>query len=163
MAESRHFSRKDRCIVFERHESKGHGGDKTVERRVVPLSDTAFEICQRQALKHPTGPLVRNTHGTGWTAYAMKEWFKRLDGRRYKEASTKRVDFRVSAYVVRHTWATEALERGVDPITVATIMGHKDLTQLMKTYQHIEKKRDHLRRALHQAIGEARLPATVTA
>ncbi len=50
MAESRHFSRKDRCLVFERHESKGHGGDKTVERRVVPLSDTAFEICQRQAL-----------------------------------------------------------------------------------------------------------------
>ena len=152
-AEARHFDRKNRCLIFERHESKGHGGEKTVERRVVPLSDAAFEICQRQALKYSSGPLLRNTHGTPWTSYGIKEWFKRLDGRRYKKPSTQRVDFRISAYVIRHTWATEALENGVDPITVATIMGHKDLTQLMKTYQHIEKKRDHLRKALHQALG----------
>jgi integrase len=162
-AEARHFDRKNRCLVFERHESKGHGGDKTVERRVVPLSDTAYEICQRQLKKHPTGPLLLNTHGTPWKAYAMKEWFRRLDGRRYKEPSSKRVNFRISAYVIRHTWATEALENGVDPITVATIMGHKDLTQLMKTYQHIEKKRDYLRKALHQALGERSTPASVPA
>src|SRR3954470_7648199 len=67
-AEARHFDRKNRCLVFERHESKGHGGDKTVERRVVPLTDVAFEICQRQTLKFPDGPLLRNTHGTKWTA-----------------------------------------------------------------------------------------------
>jgi integrase len=163
-AEARHFDRKNRCLVFERHESKGHGGEKTVERRVVPLSDTAFEICQRQAMKYPTGPLLRNTHGTPWTAYAMKEWFKRLDGRRYKVPSPKRVTFRISAYAIRHTWATEALERSVDPITVATIMGHKDLTMLMKVYQHIEKKKAHLRTALHQALGEtAPVPSSVPA
>jgi integrase len=64
--EARHFDRKNRCLVFERYESKGHGGEKTVERRVVPLTDIAFEICQRQALKYLTGPLLRNTHGTPW-------------------------------------------------------------------------------------------------
>jgi integrase len=93
----------------------------------------------------------------------MKEWFKRLDARRYKEPSSKRVHFRISAYAIRHTWATEALENGVDPITVATIMGHKDLTQLMKTYQHIEKKRDYLRKALHQALGEGKRTEAVPA
>jgi site-specific recombinase XerD len=62
--------------------------------------------------------------------------------------------------VIRHTWATEALENGVDLITVIT--GHEDLTQLMKTYQHIEKKRDHLRKALHQALG-AKQPEAVPA
>jgi integrase len=162
-AEARHFDRKNRCLVFERHESKGHGGDKTVERRVVPLTDVAFEICRRQALKNSTGPLLRNTHGTPWTASGMKEWFKRLDARRYKEPSSTRVGFRMSAYAIRHTWATEALENGVDPITVATIMGHKDLTQLMKTYQHIEKKRDYLRKALHQALGEGKRTEAVPA
>jgi integrase len=162
-AEARHFDRKSRCLIFKRHESKGHGGERTVERGVVPLTDIAFEIRQWQALKHPTGPLLRNSHGTSWRAYAMKEWFKRLDGSRYNEPSTKRVNYRVSAYVIRHTWATEALENGVDPITVATMMGHRDLTQLMKTYQHIEKKRDYLRKALHQAVGENATPASAPA
>jgi site-specific recombinase XerD len=55
------------------------------------------------------------------------------------------------------------LENGVDPITVATIMGHKDLTQLMKTYQHIEKKKDHLRKAMTRAVGGANLPESVSA
>jgi len=150
-------------LVFERHESKGHGGETTVERRVVPLTDIAFEICQRQALKYPTGPLLRNTHGTPWKPYAIKEWFKRLDASNYNDPSPTRVNFRISAYVIRHTWATEALENGVDPITVATIMGHKDLTQLMKTYQHIEKKKDHLRKAMTQAVGVARVPEAIPA
>jgi len=163
-AEARHFDRKNRCLVFEREESKGHGGEKTVERRVVPLSDTAFEICARQALKYPTGPLLRNSFGKPWKAYSIKEWFKRLDGRRYKEPSPKRVNFRLSAYVLRHTFATDAIEREVDLVTIAEIMGHKDLTQLMKTYQHIKKKKDHLRKALHQAIGESCIvSATVSA
>jgi integrase len=162
-AEARHFDRKNRCLVFERHESKGHGGEKTVERRVVPLTDIAFEICQRQALKYPTGPLLRNTHGTPWKPYAVKEWFKRLDASNYDEINSTRVNFRISAYVIRHTWATEALENEVNPITVATIMGHKDLTQLMKTYQHIEKKKDHLRKAMTQAVGGARIPDALPA
>jgi integrase len=159
-AEARHFDRKSRCLVFERHESKGHSENKKVERRVVPLSDAAFAICERQALKHPSGPLLRNSGGTPWKPYAIKEWFKRLDGTRYKTQSAGRVSFRATAYSIRHTFATEAIERGVDLVTIAEIMGHKDLAQLMKTYQHIDKKKDHLRKALHQAIGDtAKAPA----
>ena len=32
-------------------------------------------------------------------------------------------------------------------------MGHKDLTMLMKVYQHLQKKDQHIRTAMHQAIG----------
>jgi site-specific recombinase XerC len=65
------------------------------------------------------------------------------------------LSFKTSAYVIRHTWATEALERGVDPITVATIMGHKGLKQLYETYQHLNRKGEHLRRAMEQATASA--------
>lgn len=165
-AEARHFDAKNRCLVFERKESKGHGGSTTVERRVVPLSDTAFALCQRLALKNPTGPLLRNSHGTAWKSYAIKEWFKRIDGTGKKEGSRskQRIPFRTSAYVIRHTWATEALERGVDAVTVATIMGHKDVTMLMKVYQHLKKKQEFLRDSLHKALGlGAKLPVAVPA
>jgi len=158
-AEARHVDRKGKCLIFERTETKGYGSDHTVERRVIPLTDDVFAICCRLAVKYPTGPLFRNSNGEPWTRYDIKSWFKRLDGSRAAGRGTKRpskklkLDCRIKAASIRHTWATEALERGVDPITVATIMGHKDLTMLMKVYQHLKKKDAHLRNALHQAIG----------
>jgi integrase len=160
-AEARHLDRKGRCLVFERHESKGHGGERTTERRVVPLTDEVFDLCVRLALKNPAGPLLRTKAGTPFNRRSIIKWFRRLEGKE-KKRKTKApsrskytvLDFSVTAYMLRHTWATEAIERGVDLITVATIMGHKDLTQLMKTYQHMNKKGEHLRRALYQAVGQ---------
>lgn len=46
---------------------------------------------------------------------------------------------RYSLYALRHTWATNALQRGVDCVTVAELMGHSDPSTLAKTYQHISK------------------------
>lgn len=163
-AEARHFDAKSRCLIFERKESKGHGGKTTTERRVVPLTDVAFELCKRLSKLHQDGPLLRNSEGNPWKPYAIKEWFKRLDGTRYKSGQDKRIPFRTSAYVIRHTWATEALERGVDAVTVANIMGHKDVTTLMKVYQHLKKKQEYLREALMRAVGlDARAPVAVPA
>ena len=37
---------------------------------VVPLqTERTFEICRRLALKHPEGPLFRNSDGNPWTAF----------------------------------------------------------------------------------------------
>ncbi|MCH8243367.1 MAG: hypothetical protein IH897_12280, partial [Planctomycetes bacterium] len=41
-----------------------------------------------------------------------------------------------SLYLLRHSWATHALERGVDALTVAILMGHQDPSTLAKVYQH---------------------------
>ncbi|MEN1682009.1 MAG: tyrosine-type recombinase/integrase [Planctomycetota bacterium] len=46
---------------------------------------------------------------------------------------------RYSLYALRHSWATHALEKGVDPITVGVLMGHPDPSMLAKTYQHVSK------------------------
>ncbi|MGI8980557.1 MAG: tyrosine-type recombinase/integrase [Pirellulaceae bacterium] len=152
-AEARHLDLKNRCLVFERSESKGNSRVKAVERRVVPLTDVAFELCERLARKNPDGPLLRTLRGKPWSCRAITKWFGRLDGTRYKRSSPKRTSFHTTPYIIRHTWATEALTRGVDPVTVANIMGHKDVTMLMKVYQHLDKKQEHLRKAMHQATG----------
>jgi integrase len=42
------------------------------------------------------------------------------------------------AYHLRHSYATNALQK-LDPISVATLMGHSDATTLARNYQHLAK------------------------
>lgn len=44
---------------------------------------------------------------------------------------------RYCLYAIRHSWATHALERGVDSVTVAVLMGHADASMLARVYQHL--------------------------
>lgn len=44
---------------------------------------------------------------------------------------------RYSLYAFRHSFATHALQRGVDSVTVAVLMGHSDPSMLAKVYQHL--------------------------
>jgi site-specific recombinase XerD len=109
------------------------------------LNNRAFEICQRLALKHPTGPLFCNGDDRPWTRQV-------LDYRCYRLA--KKLGFHVTPYSVRHTFATDAIIRGVDLQTIATIMGHVDLKMLSRIYQHIRRRSDHIKDGLRKATGE---------
>jgi integrase len=60
---------------------------------------------------------------------------------------------RYSLYTFRHSWCTHALERGVDAVTVATLMGHRDTTMISRVYSHLMQRRDHLRDAVRKAAG----------
>ena len=51
---------------------------------------------------------------------------------------------RYSLYALRHSWATNALKRGVDALTVALLMGHKDPSMLARVYQHLSHSPDHM-------------------
>ena len=137
--EARHFKREDRCWEFPIAESKGKK-----DKRVVLLTDKAFEICQRLALKHPDGPLFHTSAGKPWTRRA-------LSFRLY--CLSKKLDFEVCPYAIRHTFATDAIVRGVDLQTIATLMGHVDLGMLSRIYQHIKRRSDHLRAGLNKAVG----------
>lgn len=138
--EARHLDRADKCWVFPIDESKGER-----EKRVVLLTDRAFEICQRLALKHPEGPIFRNSKGRPWTRHALVSRLYRL---------SKKLGFHVCPYAVRHTFATDAIYRGVDLQTIAVLMGHANLNMLSRVYQHIRKRSDHLRAGLRKAVGE---------
>ncbi|WP_437207149.1 tyrosine-type recombinase/integrase [Planctomicrobium sp. SH664] len=51
---------------------------------------------------------------------------------------------RYSLYALRHTWATNALQKGVDPLTTAILMGHSDPSTLSRVYQHVALNPVHM-------------------
>lgn len=128
----------DRWILL-RKQSKGK---KTC--RVVRLNPVAQAVVERLCEKHPSGPIFRNTHGSPWTRNAIVHRFHRL------RKSVDGLDG-VTAYAFRHTFATEALTRGVDHASVAALMGHRDPTMVLRVYSHVDQQPEHLRAALLRA------------
>ena len=60
---------------------------------------------------------------------------------------------RCSLYALRHSWATHALERGLDSLTVAVLMGHRDPGTLAKVYQHLAHNPNFLLGQAKRAVG----------
>ena len=58
-----------------------------------------------------------------------------------------------SLYTLRHSWATFALQKNIDPLTVAILLGHSDPSMLSKVYQHVALNPVHM---LEQAKKAAR-------
>lgn len=56
-------------------------------------------------------------------------------------------------YHFRHSWLDRMLKGGVDALTCAILLGHRDPSTLAKTYQHLAHAPDHLRAALNKAAG----------
>ena len=183
--------------VFKRSESKM----KRITR-VVYLSDRAFAITRRLMLKHPEGPLFRNSKGRPWKVSAVNCGFTRLRIRMGLEemerlgetiaeseialvvhklnkdktvsgetVAKSKAELRFEAkqrlryrrarelapkwclYALRHSWATNALEKGIDALTVAILMGHKDPSMLAKVYQHLSHNPKHLLDQARKAAG----------
>lgn len=126
-------------IIFPADESKGE-----TEPRVIYLVPEAKAILGRLAKKQPNGVLFRNTRGTPWTKDAIKCQLTRI---------SEKVGFRVIAYGARHSFATQALtEGGVDQISVAHLMGHKDTSMVSRVYSHLAKNPDFLRQQAQRAV-----------
>ena len=53
----------------------------------------------------------------------------------------------------RHSFADRLLKAGVDPITVANLMGHRNLAMLANVYSHLNQDEEYLRDALGKATG----------
>ena len=60
---------------------------------------------------------------------------------------------KVSLYALRHSWATHALERGLDGLTVAILLGHQDPSTLARVYQHLSLNPRHLLEQARRATG----------
>jgi integrase len=134
--EDRHFDRTNRCWAFPPDEAKGKK-----RWRIIHLTDHAFEISQRLALKHPTGPLFRNTDGLPWTPFSLNCRWGRIK---------KKLGKKYSLYSLRHSFCTDALERGLDAVTVAVLMGHRDTVMISRVYSHLTERTDHLRKAVNR-------------
>lgn len=135
--EARHVVRDGWTWTFPVSESKGKR-----RARVVVLNEQARAITQRLMLKYPSGPLFRNTNGKPWTKSSINCRFRRL---------SKRLGFRVFAYMARHLFCTSALMNGVEVATVATLMGHSDLKMVWQIYNKLRLQAGHLKSAAELA------------
>src|SRR5262249_7696091 len=81
-------------------------------------------------------------------AAARKAHQKKISERRKEILKLARKhSTRFAAYDLRHGFATRKLVQGVDALTVAELMGHRDGTMLAKVYQHLDRNHDHLKKA----------------
>lgn len=123
--EARYLNHENRQWVFPQAKSKGK-----IFQRIVPLNDTAYEICRRLSVQHPEGPIFRNADGQPWTAFSVHNRFDRL---------AKKTGFKVTAYNFRHTFCTDKIVAGVPLPEIAAIMGHSDMTMILNVYQHYQR------------------------
>lgn len=119
-------------------------GKKTGRPRVIVLTPPMVKLTRLLMARHPSGPLFRNTDGNPWTKSAVRLRFCRLRKR-------LGLDDRIVAYLLRHGFCTDALERGVPIATVAELLGHTTTNTIAKHYSHLTEKTEHLRLAALQA------------
>jgi integrase len=137
IAEARHVDVANSRLVFPPDESKGEQWP-----RIVYLTPNALEVVQRLMLRHRSGPLFRNTGGRPWTTDAVKCAFARL---------AKKVGKRFCLYGLRHAWLDRALKAGVDALTCAILMGHRDPSTISRVYQHLSQSPEYLLGAARKA------------
>jgi integrase len=121
---------------------------KTGQPRLVYLTPSMQELTSRLAQRYPTGPLFRNARGRPFSRNGIRCRFRRL---RKKIPQLEGVN----SYTYRHTYTTDALERGVSVAAVAELVGHKDLQMIAEHYGHLSQKRKHLLEAARKAAGYA--------
>jgi integrase len=124
-----------------KNKTRSRTGEPT---RTVHLTPETVALTRRLLAAHPTGHLFRNTAGRPWTRNAMACRFARLR----KKLGLGR---EATAYAFRHYYVTTALVNGVPVATLAELVGHKDVTMIMKVYSHLAGRADHLRAAARQA------------
>lgn len=115
-------------------------GERT---RTVYLTPTMVELSRRLIEQHGSGWVFRNSRGRAWTKGPLSYRFVRLQ---------HKLGFgpECTAYAFRHLYITDALERGVDPATVAELVGHKSLNMIMKVYSKLRHRTGHLRDAVRR-------------
>jgi len=134
--ESHHVQMEKHCIVFPPTEAKGKK-----RWRVIYMTPRAEQIIANLQATRTTGLLFLNAKGTPWNRWNMSCRFGRLK---------KHVGKTYCSYLLRHGFATRKLEEGLDHLTVAALLGHKDATMLSKIYSHIGERPDHLREQLNK-------------
>src|SRR5262249_49351759 len=86
----------------------------------------------------PAGPIFHNSKGRPWTRNSLRCRFRTLRKKFPQLAG-------VVCYTMRHSFATDALERGLTDATVAELMGHAGTQTLHRHYNKLAQKVDHLR------------------
>ena len=109
------------------------------QRLLVKMSGVAAELPKLPRFDH------RKYQDPTELATAKAAHQKKLAETRKKRAALARKgEKRFAMYDLRHLFSTRKLKEGHDPITVATLLGHKDTGMLARHYQELTNDYDHL-------------------
>lgn len=102
---------------------------KTVSSvRVIPLPPFLTEELQAYCMTARSDYLVENKKGERMSVRSYQYLFERLT----EKAGVRKLNF----HALRHTFATRALECGMDIKTLSELMGHKNATITLNLYAH---------------------------
>lgn len=141
MVTSEHVDLRTEVWEFDEHKTEG----KTGEKRTVILTPVMVELTKRRMAAVPPGtPLFLNEDGEPWTRNAVRCRFRRV---------RKKLNLGgdLVAYLYRHAVTTDMLEAGVGVAQAAEILGHKGVDMVMRHYQKLKQRRDHLREQIMKA------------
>ena len=102
--------------------------------RTVAISKQAAELLTAEHEKHPDNPYMFPSPITGNMYYP--DSVGRMHKRLLKKAGLEKIRF----HDLRHTFATLALQNGVDVKTLSSILGHYSAGFTLDTYGHVTKK-----------------------
>jgi integrase len=140
--------RPDAARLLEARHVRWHEGVAVLPSKGRPyelvLPGWLLERLRAWSVARPAGPLLRNSRGEPWTANALRCAFRQVRRKAPGLAG-------VVATTLRHTFATDALERGESPAVVAGLLNHRGLDMISRHYSHITERRAALRRAVEGA------------
>ena len=112
---------------------KKHKNARKGKSRVVYLTAEAQEVLKRLCAKRPEGPLFLTRRGVPYNKGNVNQRIRRLE----KKLGIPRFNL----YSYRHSYITDALERGLSSDVVAELVGNTPKT-ITKYYAHLDKKKD---------------------
>lgn len=96
--------------------------------RTIPLAENARLALDQYLQARRSGPMFLSGRGKRISFRTVQEMVYHL---------TQASGERVSVHALRHTYGTKAIKMGVDPITLAQLMGHESLSTTNK-YVHLD-------------------------
>ena len=140
LIEARHFRKNERMIVFPAAEAKG----KKYVRTVYIASDRAIEILSRYSKERPEGSILVSGRGNPWNRFSVKHAMIRI---------RNKFGVKIHLGAFRKGYCTQALQNGVDPVTLAKLMGHRDVTMIMKVYSQVHQDKEYMAESAMKAKG----------
>jgi integrase len=137
--ESRFINWEQSTAELPEHKTAKHG-----KKRILDLAPEVMELLKRLAEKHPTGLLFRNQIGGAWDRFSFNKWTATFE----RELGIKGV----TGYALRHSYATDAITRGVPLPLLAELMG-TSVKMLLAHYSHMSQKKEALHAAARRALG----------
>jgi integrase len=142
--EARHYVPEDACFVYRHDPGEGEFRHKTARRtkkdRVIYLTPGMVALVEGLVKQRPTGLLFRNRFNNAYNNFGVADYLRKLA----KKVGLKK---RLTAYSMRHTYATEFLKRGGSIKILAELLG-TSVEMLDRHYGHLETDRKSLRASM---------------